>query len=191
MSAGWTLFNTELGVIGLSWKAGGIARLVLPEATAETMAKTGFGSATEPPDWVQDVIDRLRKHVTGDRQDLLDVPLALEGVSSFRRAVYEATRRIAAGETMTYGTLAQRVGSPGAARAIGTAMATNPVPIIMPCHRVLAANGQPGGFSAPGGLDTKARLLEAEGVQLQASRKEEQTQLDWVLLEHEGESDGR
>lgn len=177
MSGFWTVFNTQLGAIGLAWKTDGITRLVLPEATPEAMATGGFGAESDPPEWVEEVIDKIRRHVSGERQEMLDVPLSLEGLTSFRRAVYDATRRIPAGRTMTYGMLAQEVGSPGAARAIGTAMATNPFPIIVPCHRVLAANGKPGGFSAPGGLDTKARLLEAEGVQLRRDATRSGTQL--------------
>lgn len=185
MTAGWTLFDTHLGVIGLAWNPEGITRLMLPEATPETMHAAEIGLETSPPDWVEDVVEQVRQHVAGKRLTLLDVPLAWGRTTDFRRAVYEATRRIPIGRTMTYGALAQAVGSTKAYRAVGRAMATNPFPILVPCHRVLAANGKPGGFSAPGGLRTKSRLLEAEGARLSARSPENaaSAQLDWVESE--------
>ena len=100
----------------------------------------------------------------GARDDLRDLPLDTRSVPPFHLEVYEATRRIAPGETCTYGEIAKAIGSPGAARAVGGALGKNPFPIVVPCHRVLAAGGKSGGFSAPGGVDTKWRMLALEGA---------------------------
>lgn len=113
------------------------------------------------------LVQRVRKHLEGVPDSFLDVPLDLTDVSGFDASVYRALRDIPAGATITYGDLAAVVGSPGAARAVGRAMATNPIPLIVPCHRVLAAGGQLHGFSAYGGIVTKDRLLELEGVRRQ------------------------
>ena len=102
----------------------------------------------------------------GRRVDFSQLELDLAGVSDFHRAIYDAARRIGWGETVTYGELAEQVGSPGAARAVGQAMGRNPIPVIIPCHRVLASGRKIGGFSAPGGAVTKTRLLALEGVHL-------------------------
>jgi methylated-DNA-[protein]-cysteine S-methyltransferase len=100
----------------------------------------------------------------GARDDLLDLPLDVRAVPPFHLAVYEATRRIPPGETRTYGEVAKAVGSPGASRAVGGALGKNPFPIVVPCHRVLAAGGKSGGFTAPGGVETKWRMLALEGA---------------------------
>jgi methylated-DNA-[protein]-cysteine S-methyltransferase len=109
-----------------------------------------------------DLPDRLRRYFQGERVDFSDVSLDLEGYSPFRRAMLLAARQIPHGEVATYGELAQMVGSPGAARAVGTAMSKNRTPIVVPCHRVIAAGGALGGFS--GGLDWKRELLALEGA---------------------------
>jgi methylated-DNA-[protein]-cysteine S-methyltransferase len=108
----------------------------------------------------------LERYFEGERIDFGGVALDLSGVGSFQRAIYDAARALAWGETATYGDLARQAGSPGAARAVGQAMGHNPVPIIIPCHRVLAAGRKIGGFSAHGGALTKQRLLAMEGVHL-------------------------
>jgi len=100
----------------------------------------------------------------GHARDLRDVPLDQLGIDDFRRAVYAATREIPAGTTRSYGEVAKAIGQPDGARDVGTALARNPFPIVVPCHRVVAANGALTGFSAPGGLDTKRRMLELEGA---------------------------
>jgi len=115
------------------------------------------------------VVEQVRRHLAGDLAALgrtapAGLDLDLEGVPPFHRRVYEALRGVPAGATVTYGELAALAGAPGASRAVGQAMAKNPVPILVPCHRVLAAGGAAGGFSAAGGLELKARLLELEGV---------------------------
>jgi methylated-DNA-[protein]-cysteine S-methyltransferase len=118
---------------------------------------------------IASLVERLKRHWAGAPQRYDDVQLELSGVPPFHRAVYVAARGLEVGHTCTYGELAVCLGVPGAARAVGQALARNPFPLVVPCHRVLAAGGRPGGFSAPGGLSTKARLLEAEGVVLRLS----------------------
>ena len=102
----------------------------------------------------------------GEPVDLSDLMLDLESLPPFQRRVCEAARAIPVGATLTYGEIATRIGEPGAARAVGQALGANPFPIIVPCHRVLAAGGKPGGFSAPGGVTTKLRLLATEGASM-------------------------
>ena len=128
---------------------------------------TGRAEAVrDVPTWVSSLLERLKRHWDGEPQRYEDVKLDLTGQPPFHRAVYAAARGLEVGETCSYGELAKRLGVPGAARAVGQALARNPLPLVVPCHRVLAAGGRPGGFSAPGGLSTKARLLRAEGVAL-------------------------
>lgn len=117
-----------------------------------------------PPPAVAELIKKIQAHLQGARQDFSEVMVDLGGVPSFAQQVYNATRKIPAGQTMTYGELAKAMARPGAARAVGQALGRNQIPLIIPCHRVLAAGGKAGGFSAPGGLVTKARLLALEGV---------------------------
>lgn len=167
MNQGWTLFPTALGDLGLAWRGDEISRVVLPDESAAMVRRLEkHGARQTPPAWVAALVEKLVRHVDGAPQDFSRVPLACSHLPPFRRAVYEATRRIPAGRTATYGELATRVGSPGASRAVGQAMAHNPCPVLMPCHRVVAAHGGPGGFTAAGGLGIKARLLLAEGARL-------------------------
>ncbi len=167
----FALFETALGACAIAWSPRGIRRLLLPEADREaTEARlrelVGTAEARPPEAWVGDAIVRITRHMAGTPQDLAALQLDLEEAPAFHRQVYEAARAIPAGQTLTYGELAARVGAPAAARAVGQAMAKNPIPVIVPCHRVLAAGGKPGGFSAYGGRVTKARLLALEGATL-------------------------
>lgn len=116
------------------------------------------------PGWVIELAARVRRHLDGKLDDFRDVLIDFSEASVFEATVYRALRGVGPGETTTYGTLAAIIGEPGAARALGRAMATNPVPLLVPCHRVLAAGGKVGGFSAYGGSVTKERLLAIEGV---------------------------
>ncbi len=171
MATSYLLFDTALGAAGIAWSAGGIRRVQLPARTeAETEARLVAGLSVPvrvPPSLaIRGAVRLLQLHLGGEPQDLTELRLDLEGLPAFHRRVYAAARSVAAGRTVTYGELAARAGSPGAARAVGQALARNPLPVIVPCHRVLAAGGRPGGFSAFGGLWTKARLLETEGVLL-------------------------
>jgi O-6-methylguanine DNA methyltransferase len=163
------LFPTALGHCGIAWTAKGISALLLPEADArETAARLLQGGRTlaSPPLLVQQAITRLTAHLDGTSDDLRDVRLDLEHVTSFCRQTYRALRQVAPGRVTTYGALARRLRLPGASRAVGRAMATNPLPLLIPCHRVLAARDALGHFSAHGGNTTKLRLLTLEGFAL-------------------------
>lgn len=111
---------------------------------------------------IAEAITGIRAHLAGELDDLRWIPLDTSGIPEFHRAVYEVTRAIAPGYTLTYGQVADRIGAPGAAQAVGQALGRNPIPLIIPCHRVLAADNALTGFSAPGGVTTKQRLLEIE-----------------------------
>jgi methylated-DNA-[protein]-cysteine S-methyltransferase len=168
-ASGFAMFDTAIGRCGTAWSERGLVRVLLPEGgDRETGARLRreCPSATEttPPDDVRRAIEQVQALLAGQRTDLSTVPLDMDGVPSFRRRVYEAARAIPPGATLSYGEVAARAGAPGAARAVGQALGRNPFPIVVPCHRVVAADGRMGGFSAPGGVMTKARLLSIEGV---------------------------
>ena len=167
----YTSFPTAIGTCAVAWTDKGLCLLHLPGASTEQtirslVARLGAGAAatsrTAAPAWVANALARITRHLDGEPQDFRDVPLDLERVAPFRRKVYEAARSLPSGRTTTYGELASKTGAPGGARAVGQSMAQNPLPIVIPCHRVLAAGNAIGGFSAPGGADTKRRLLEIE-----------------------------
>ena len=175
-NAAYCLFETPLGACGIAWRMAAdsdsqavVTTVQLPEATPQATEsriarKTGSNQPGIPPRQIAGVIEKIRKHLEGDTQDFRDVAVDLDGVRAFFRQVYDATREIPAGQTRTYGEIAKAAGQPGAAQEVGQAMAKNPVPIIVPCHRVSAAGGKLGGFSAPGGPATKAKLLALEGA---------------------------
>lgn len=170
---GFALFDTVIGRCGLAWGAGGLIGVQLPESSpgaAWARLRRRFPDAveSEPPAEIEAVIERIREVLAGGRDDLADVPLDLDGQPAFNLRVYEIARAIAPGETSTYGQVARAMGEPGAARAVGKALGENPWPIVVPCHRVLAASGGMGGFSAPGGAETKARLLTLEKARTNA-----------------------
>lgn len=162
-----TLFDTPIGRCGIAWGPVGIRAFQLPEphdaGTLRRMFRRGVGlPEATPPAAVREVIDRVTALLHGERIDLRDVALDLDGIADFHRRVYAISREILAGQTRTYGDIATELGDPSAARAVGQALGANPFAIIVPCHRVLAAGGAGGGFSAPGGVNTKLRLLEIE-----------------------------
>ena len=140
-------------------------------AAAEEIATLPADALANAPAFVGEAACRLQRYFRGEREDFEGVPLDLSGVSESRRTLYGALRRIGWGETTTYGGLAEMLGAPGAAQAVGRAMGANPIPVIIPCHRVLAAGGRMGGFSAPGGTVTKQRLLELEGLVPEEARQ--------------------
>lgn len=112
-----------------------------------------------------EAIAAVKRYFAGEKMDFSNIQLDLGEQDEFFQQIYAATRRVGWGHTTTYGTLAKELGAgPKAARDVGQAMANNPIPLIIPCHRVLAAGGKVGGFSAPGGSATKVRMLELEGV---------------------------
>jgi methylated-DNA-[protein]-cysteine S-methyltransferase len=152
-----TDFDTSIGRCAIDWTERGVAKVRWPGS------RRAAGSATPPPQ-VERAIEGIQALLRGEAADLTAVPLDLGNAQPFDRRVYEAARSIPPGSTRTYGELAAEVGEPGEARAVGAAMARNPVPLVVPCHRVVAADGRLGGFSAPGGVATKRRLLEIEGA---------------------------
>jgi methylated-DNA-[protein]-cysteine S-methyltransferase len=155
--------KTTLGPIEISWSARGVTRITL---LASPPKKKRGARAPKPPDFVRDLARALEAHFAGRAQDFSRVPLDLDGISAFDARVYEAARRVPSGKTITYGELAARAKSPGASRAVGSAMAHNPFFVVVPCHRVVpsASKKKLGGFSAPGGELTKRRMLEIEGA---------------------------
>lgn|GEM_PF-10947 len=168
-SPGLTLLDTPLGRCAVAWSGRGIAALQLPEATeSETCARAlrRLPEAREapPPPAVRQAIAAIAALLRGEAADLSTVALDLDGVPPFHRRVYAAARAIPPGTTLTYGEVAARLGAPGSARAVGQALGRNPFAIIVPCHRVVAAGGRDGGFSAHGGVATKRRLLALEGA---------------------------
>jgi len=169
MTTGFTLFDTPIGTCSLVWRDGSITGLRLPEesaATTRARIKRRWPGAEEqtPPPAMQAVIDRVLVLLAGEPVDLSDVPLDFGDAPDFHKRIYEVARTIPPGQTMTYGEIARRLGVPQEAREVGQAMGKNPVAIIMPCHRVLGADGKMGGFSATGGVAIKRRILEIEGA---------------------------
>lgn len=168
---GITVFDTAIGLCGLAWNDTGITGVVIHERTAESAAaRLGRSSADgvvsgEPvPAEISEVIRRINAHLGGNLDPLRDVDIDLGDVGAFRADVYAVARSVDPGDTITYGEIATRLGNPAASREVGQAMGANPVPLIVPCHRVLAAGGKLGGFSAPGGINTKLKLLAIEGA---------------------------
>ena len=167
IASGWALFETASGWCGIAWSARGVAGVQLPEGSErDTRARLGrrFPEAREapPPAPVQRAIDGVVALLRGEDGRLETVALDMDGVPPFHRRVYEVARTIPPGTTLSYGEVAARMGAPGAARDVGQALGQNPFAIIVPCHRVLAANGRVGGFSARGGVRTKLRLISSE-----------------------------
>lgn len=166
---GFALFDTPIGRCALVWRGEAVIGAALPESSDQRLRAriaSRFPGAieTDPPPPAATAIERIRSLLGGDRTDLSDIVVELGGAPAFDRAVYEAARLIPCGEVRSYGEIAQEIGAPHAAQAVGMALGRNPVPIIVPCHRVLAAGGRSGGFSAPGGIATKFRILEIEGA---------------------------
>jgi methylated-DNA-[protein]-cysteine S-methyltransferase len=151
-----TGFETAIGRCEIGWSERGVVRVRLAGSRPAD-------ADADPPPGIRRAIDGIVSLLAGGPAKLESVDVDLEACESFDRRVYALTRAIPAGETRTYGELARRLGEPDA-RAVGAALARNPVPIIVPCHRVIAADGGLRGFSAPGGIETKRRLLEIEGA---------------------------
>jgi methylated-DNA-[protein]-cysteine S-methyltransferase len=167
---GFALFETAIGCCGIVWSERGIAGVQLPEKSMEaTRARVHrrhpAAQETVPPAPVQRVIDAVCGLLRGERVELTDVDLDEGGMPEFNRRVYGVARGIGPGATLSYGEIAERLGDRTLAREVAQALSQNPCPIIVPCHRVLAAGGKMGGFSAPGGVRTKLRLLSIEKAQ--------------------------
>ena len=152
-----TSFDTPIGCCAIAWEADEITGFSLPPAA----------NLEDPrPPWMDAIIARVRRHLEGEMQDFANLPYAWNRVSSFQRDVYKAALRVKPGQTLSYGQLAAAIGQPAAAaRAVGTALAQNPWPLLVPCHRFIGADGRMTGFSAPGGTKTKLRLLALEGAE--------------------------
>lgn len=161
----YALIDTEIGTFGIAWTDRGIARVALP---GRDRSRTEIWISREPaepgfPDGaVASVPEMIRGYARGEAVDFSSVPVDLAEVPEFNRQVYAALREVGYGETTTYGAIALRLGDLSLARPVGHAMGANPVPLIVPCHRVLASGGRSGGFSSPGGVTAKMRMLALE-----------------------------
>lgn len=167
----YILFDTAIGTCAVAWGARGIRSSRLPERTRaatrlELERRFPGACEGEPPAEVHEAMRAIVDLLDGKKRDLTRLRLDMDGISAFARTVYQAARTIPPGETSSYGELADRIGRSGAARAVGHALGRNPFAIVVPCHRVLARGGELVGFSAAGGVHTKARLLQIEGVVL-------------------------
>jgi methylated-DNA-[protein]-cysteine S-methyltransferase len=166
---GFALFDTEIGRCGIVWGPRGIVGACLPEASddaARARFRRRYPQAVEttPPAEIRQVCDAVVALTRGEPVEFTDVTLDMDGVPEFNRQVYDIALRIPPGATLTYGEIATRLGQPGAAQSVGQALGQNPFPPIVPCHRILMAGGRIGGFSAPGGIATKRKLLAIESV---------------------------
>lgn len=168
-----TLFPTAFGTCALAWNGSVLIGFQLPEddvglTERHLAARAKSKLATEPrPDWVRRLVERVQQHLEGHLQDFADVPLDWSRVSEFQRAVYLQAQSIKPGFKRSYGEIAHALAlGPESARAVGVALASNPWPLVVPCHRVVSADNKMTGFSAPGGVRTKTRLLTLEGAEL-------------------------
>ncbi|HEY4191483.1 MAG TPA: methylated-DNA--[protein]-cysteine S-methyltransferase [Mesorhizobium sp.] len=172
-AAGNAVFETALGFMGLAWSERGISRVFLADKSSAAVERRLLRHCGQTPTaerdrprWIAELIASIKRYAAGDEVDFSAVPVDLAGVDDFRLAIYAAARRLDFGQTTTYGELAKRAGHGGLPRETGAALGSNPVPLIIPCHRILAAGGKIGGFSAPGGSAAKERMLELEGVRV-------------------------
>jgi len=159
----YALIDTAIGTMGFGWTEAGVARFSLPaadpESTRQRMARDADLATPDPA-----LAERIVAYGEGERIEFDDVPLDLKGEPDFQRQVYDDILKLKWGETTTYGDIARRLGDLTLSRAVGQALGRNPIPLIVPCHRVLAAGNKRGGFSAPGGVTSKLRMLALEGV---------------------------
>lgn len=164
----YCLIETQLGWFGLAWSSQGIVRAYLPGDSEHSLRQRfdKLGSETaDLPAFIDEARQLILGYARGEAVSFDHLPLDLSAVSDFHRRVYDDILQLKRGETTTYGEIARRLGDVGLARAVGQAMGANPIPLIIPCHRVLASGGKTGGFSAPGGSDSKLRMLALEGVE--------------------------
>ena len=161
----YALIETALGTFGIAWTELGVARVALPGRDrigtemwiSREPAEPGF-----PEGEIATLFDRIKRYAAGEPEDFTDVPLDLTGIPDFNRQAYNELLKVAYGQTTTYGAIARTLGDVSMSRAVGQAMGANPIPLIIPCHRVLGADGKTGGFSSPGGVTAKMRLLALE-----------------------------
>lgn len=166
-STGINIFGTPIGPCGIAWDAGKIIGVEIGDADeGETryrlQSRFATAETSSAPDYVSEAINKVQLLLDGGDPDFSQTPLALDQVPDLNRKVYEILLELKAGETITYGTIARRLGDVSLSQAVGYALGKNPFPIIVPCHRVLGSNGKVGGFSAAGGTATKLRLLNIE-----------------------------
>lgn len=171
---GFALFDTAIGPCAVAWGTRGIVAIALPEGDAEAIRRRLVHRYPEtpetlPPPGVGLAVSDIAELLSGVPNDLSRIALDMGHLPEFDRTVYAIARTIEPGATATYGEIASRMNAPGAARAVGAALGRNPFPIVVPCHRVLAANGRPGGFSARGGVALKLRLLNIERAKTAAT----------------------
>lgn len=170
MNSHYFVFETALGFSAIAWREGAITRFQLPASTAEEsehsmLRRLATAVPGNPSPAIVETIEAAKRYFLGEHIDFSEVVLDLTEQDEFYRKIYLRLRKVAWGHTTTYGALAKEAGAGRErARDVGQAMAKNPVPLIIPCHRVLAAGGKTGGFSAPGGVDTKLKMLTLEGV---------------------------
>jgi methylated-DNA-[protein]-cysteine S-methyltransferase len=174
MEQGFTLFETDIGPCGIAWGERGVIAVQLPEADAartraRLVRRCPDAREAPPPTDVSRAIDGIVALLRGEARDLSGVALDMGRIEEFDRRVYEIARTIPAGATLSYGEIAVRLGGRELARDVGQALGRNPFPIVVPCHRVLAAGGKAGGFSANGGITTKLRLLTIERARTSAT----------------------
>lgn len=162
MTTSTVTFDTALGRCAVRWTDAGISGVLLPGAAGRQ--GRAYADGTDVPPFVRRAIEGMVAVLEGGVPDFRDIPLDERDLDDLRREVYAATRDIPTGVTRSYGEVARAIGRPDGARDVGAALARNPYPILVPCHRVVAANGALTGFSAPGGLETKRRMLELEGT---------------------------
>jgi methylated-DNA-[protein]-cysteine S-methyltransferase len=177
----YLIFETASGSCGIAWSSVGITRLQLPARSAEAaqrmlLRRLPGAEPGAPTPEVAEAVAAVKRYFEGEETDFSGFKLDLGDQDAFFKQIYDAARQVGWGRTTTYGTLAKELGAgPEAARDVGQAMADNPVPLIIPCHRVLAAGGKVGGFSAPGGAAAKIRMLELEGVHLEPAQPAQQS----------------
>ena len=179
---GSMVFGTTMGFVGIGWSEKGLTRLCLFQvdraAVERRLRRLGAAEAADEsntPPWVAALVHDIRAYAEGEEIDFSTVPVDLSGVDDFHLAIYGAARRLSYGETTTYGELARRAGHSGLPRETGQALGANPVPLVIPCHRITAAGGKIGGFSAPGGSASKQRMLALEGVSIGPPPAEQQS----------------
>ena len=164
------LFSTKIGWAAILWHKKHITKVILPHKSKKTLTEKLKNTVQkQPPNWLQRIVEQIQAHFCGELQDFSHAPLDDKNLTPFRKKVYEFTRTIPPGSVMTYGEIAEKVNSPRAYRAVGSAMSNNPFPLLVPCHRVLAAGYKVGGFSSEGGITTKATMLKIEGYQISST----------------------
>jgi methylated-DNA-[protein]-cysteine S-methyltransferase len=195
-ASGFAFFDTAIGRCSIVWNARGVVRTRLPEQ-AEQAARDRIRSRypqareTAPPTEIRHAIDDMMALLEGEPRDLTGIRLDMSQVPDFNRRVYDIARTISAGATLTYGEIAQRLGDSTLAREVGQALGQNPFPIIVPCHRVLAAGGKTGGFSAPGGVSTKMRMLTIEQARAGGAQTDQLSLFDQLPLAAQNRSPRR